>query len=367
MKIVHFSDLHLDVPFAWMGVAADVARERRNAQRRVLQRIALLVVDEDADALFCGGDLYEHDLFTPDTSAFLRDVFGGLAPRRVYLAPGNHDWLGPDSLYATESWPGNVHIFDEDRLQPVTLDDGLTLWGAAHRAPANTDGFLDGFRVDRSGVHIALFHGAELGSLHFEAEGKQPHAPFREAQLTQAGLHHAFVGHYHRARQTQLITYPGNPEPLSFGEDGGRGAVLATIGGDGSIQRQTYDVAETAVSDITVDVSGCGSRTEIVTAVEQALKQHRGIVRATIVGDVGADVDVQRSDLQGLRLPDIDACQYQLQLSAAYDLDAITHEKTVRGEFVREVREAQLDPNVERRVLVTGLRALAGRRDLEVS
>lgn len=252
-------------------------------------------------------------------------------------------------------------------VQPVTLDDGLTLWGAAHRAPANTDGFLDGFRVDRSGVHIALFHGAELGSLHFEAEGKQPHAPFREAQLTQAGLHHAFVGHYHRARQTQLITYPGNPEPLSFGEDSGRGAVLATIGGDGSIQRQTYDVAETAVSDIRVDVSGCGSRTEIVTAVEQALKQHRGIVRATIVGDVGADVDVQRSDLQGLRLPDIDACQYQLQLSAAYDLDAITHEKTVRGEFVREVREAQLDPNVERRVLVTGLRALAGRRDLEVS
>ena len=41
--------------------------------------------------------------------------------------------------------------------------------------------------------------------------------------------------------------------------------------------------------------------------------------------------------------------------------------KTVEDGVVREVREAQLDPNVERRVLVTGLRALAGRRDLEVS
>jgi len=366
MKIVHFSDIHLDAPFAWMGAGADVARERRNAQRRVLQRIVSLVVDEDADALFCGGDLYEHDLFTPDTSAFLRDLFGGLAPRRVYLAPGNHDWFGPDSLYATESWPGNVHIFDEDRLQPVELDDGLTLWGAAHCAPANTDGFLEGFRVDRSGVHIALFHGAELGSLHFEAEGKQPHAPFREAQLTQAGLHHAFVGHYHRARQTQLITYPGNPEPLSFGEDGGRGAVLATIGMDGSIQRQTHDVSQTVVSDVVVDVSGCGSRTEVVAAVERALKPCRGIVRAIVVGDIGADVDVQRSDFQSLRLPQIESCQFQLQISAAYELDTIAAEKTVRGEFVREVREAQLDPEVERRVLVTGLRALAGRRDLEV-
>ena len=79
-----FSDLHLDAPFAWMGAGAAVARERRNAQRWVLEKIAGLVVAEDADALFCGGDLYEQGFVTPATAAFLRPVFVYVPPRRAF-------------------------------------------------------------------------------------------------------------------------------------------------------------------------------------------------------------------------------------------------------------------------------------------
>lgn len=360
-----FSDLHLDAPFAWMGAGA-VARERRNAQRRVLQKIAALVESENADALLCGGDLYEHDLFTPDTGAFLCKVFGELAPRRVFLAPGNHDWFGPNSLYATERWPENVHIFQEDRLQPVELDDGLTLWGAAHRAPANTNGFLDHFNVEREGVHLALFHGAESGLLHFEAEGKRPHAPFREEQIVASGLHHAFVGHYHRPRHTHYLTYPGNPEPLSFGEDGDRGAVVATINSDGSVTRVPHNVAETSVGDLRVDVSGATSRSDVLGRVAAELGSMRGIARVFVTGEISADVDYGMADLQALRPPGVDACQFVVRTTPAYDLEAIALERTVRGEFVREVQEANLEPDRTRRILVTGLRALAGRNDLEV-
>jgi len=61
----------------------------------------------------------------------------------VYLAPGNHDWYGPESLYRLANWSPNVHLFTQDHLVPVNLADGLILWGAAHRAPANTDGFFE--------------------------------------------------------------------------------------------------------------------------------------------------------------------------------------------------------------------------------
>jgi exonuclease SbcD len=53
-------------------------------------------------------------------------------------------------------------------------------------------------------------------------------------------------------------------------------------------------------------------------------------------------------------------------LRAAYDLDAIAGEATVRGQFVRDVLDSQLEPSLRQRVLVTGLRALDGRDDLEV-
>ena len=53
-------------------------------------------------------------------------------------------------------------------------------------------------------------------------------------------------------------------------------------------------------------------------------------------------------------------------LQAAYDLDMISQEETVRGEFVREVIGQDLPEDDKRRILATGLRALDGREDLEV-
>ncbi|MPZ51075.1 MAG: metallophosphoesterase [Dehalococcoidia bacterium] len=51
----------------------------------------------------------------------------------------------------------------------------------------------------------------------------------------------------------------------------------------------------------------------------------------------------------------------------AYDFEAIKLEPTVRGQFVRDVLDAELEEAERERILVTGLRALDGRTDLEVS
>jgi exonuclease SbcD len=263
----------------------------------VLARIADLARDEGADALFCAGDLYEHDRFAPDTGNVLRSVFANLHPMRVFLAPGNHDWCGPASLYERVEWSPNVHVFKEDRLQPVELTDGVTLWGAAHRAPANTDGFLEGFSPHRSGIHLALFHGSESGWLKEQGEGKVPHAPFDAEQLERSGLHHAFVGHYHRPCDGHLHTYPGNPEPLGFGEDGERGAVIATIAADGSVSRQRRRVSISEMHDVQVDVTGCSSLQDVRNAVASVLHDRAGSGRVTLRGEIDLDIDLRPADM----------------------------------------------------------------------
>ena len=165
----------------------------------------LKLADEvDADAILCAGDLYEQERFTPDTREFIRGVFCR-TDRMIVIAPGNHDWLGPNSLYTQAAWSSNVHIFDHDSLTPLELDDGLTLWGAAFTRPTRTTGFLqDGFAVDRGGVHLALFHGSERRGLPFEIEGKAAYAPFAAEDIERAGLCHAFVGHHHTPRGDAL-------------------------------------------------------------------------------------------------------------------------------------------------------------------
>ena len=366
MKIVHFADLHLDSQFAWASASGEVARERRQALRYTLSRIVKLVGEESADALFCGGDLYEQERFTPDTAEFLRLAFAELQPKPVYLAPGNHDWFGPQSLYARVEWSQNVHVFTDRSLQPIALDDGLTLWGGAHLAPANTGNFLEGFRVKGGGVHVALFHGAERSWFSEQGDSKQPHAPFDASQIEETGLHHAFLGHYHRPKDAERHTYPGNPDPLEFGEDGERAAIVATIGADGSIQQVRRRVAVTSVGDLDLDVTGCTSRQQILERLEILGAGLSGIVRLTVGGELEPSVDVSESDLRSA-MRAFDAVEIRRgNLRAGYDVDTIREERTVRGQFVGDVLAAGLPPDEQRRVLITGLRALDGRADLEV-
>lgn len=362
MKLLLFSDLHLDMPFKWAGPV--LARKRRQSLRDALRRIASLAGEAGVDALLCGGDLYEQECYSSDTGEFLRTTFGELSPLPVYIAPGNHDWFGPASLYRRVAWTPNVRIFERDRLTPFTLTDGLTLWGAAHRAPANTDGFLDGFAVDRGGVHLALFHGSERRLLAFQESGKASHAPFDAADLERSGIHHAFLGHYHNPRDEVRYTYPGNPEPLSFGETGERGAVIATVNGDGSVVPERRRVATTEITDLDVDVTGCCGEQDVRDRVAAARSGVPGLLRITLQGELGPDVDVRPQDLGD---PAAGFAVRTGSIRVAYDLEMIRQEQTVRGQFVRDVLDsAELSEEERQRVVVTGLRALEGRSDLEV-
>ena len=97
-------------------------------------------------------------------------------------------------------------VFESDQLTAVTLGKGITLWGAAHRSPLQSDNFLRGFRVRGSGCRLALFHGAEVGFTGMVEAGADAHAPFRVEDISLSGLRHAFLGHYHRPRHDEFLT-----------------------------------------------------------------------------------------------------------------------------------------------------------------
>lgn len=363
---MHFADLHLDAPFAWAGAVDAASRRQRQRLREALVRIVDLALERRADALFCGGDLYEHEFVTPDTAEFLRSAFARAAPMRVFLAPGNHDWYGPGSLYSSVSWSANVHVFGEPTLRPVPLGHGVTLWGAGHSKPAGTSNFLAGFRAPPDGIHIALFHGAENGGFAEQDEGKERHAPFDAAELQAGGIRHAFLGHYHRPKDGERHTYPGNPASLAFGEEGLRGAVAATVDAGGRVSRERIRVAQQTAHDVDVDVTGCESQQAVRDRLAQRTEGLAGLVRVVLRGELAHTVDLREADIPDA-LGGFDAVQVRTgDLRPGYDIDALKEEQTVRGQFVSDVLDSDLADDERRRVLTAGLRALDGRRDLDV-
>jgi DNA repair exonuclease SbcCD nuclease subunit len=259
-----------------------------------------------------------------------------------------------------------VCVFQDRGLAPLTLADGVTLWGAAHCAPSGTPGFLSSFSVDRQGIHLALFHGSERSWITEQGEGKVLHAPFDSEEIKRAGLHHAFVGHYHRPRDTDTHTYPGNPDPLAFGEDGERAAVVVTVLPDGRIRRQRHRIGVTQVHDLEVDLTGSRNRGEVRERIAVAVAGRSGLARVTLLGEIAPELDLKPAELEDAA-PNLERLRIRVgPVRPGYDLDAIAQERTVRGQFVRDVRAADLPEETRRRVLLTGLRALDGRDDLEV-
>lgn len=366
VRLLLFSDLHLDAPFCW--APPEGARDRRRKLRETLGRVADLASRLGVDALCCGGDLYEHERFSAETGGLLRTTFADLHPLAVIISPGNHDWYGPASLYRQVDWSPNVKVLSEERLVPLSLADGLTLWGAAHRAPATTRNFLEGFHPDRSGVHLALFHGSERGGLARQEQGKVSHAPFSAEEIPRSGLHHALLGHFHTPVDGKWHTYPGNPDPLDFGEQGDRGAVLVTVAADGSVTRERHRVSSSLVSDVTVNVDGAMYMDQVLDRVRDALVGSEGFVRVTLAGEMDPGVDLRAEDIRRDSVArHLDGVAVRLgDLRLAYDVDALREEGTVRGLFVRKVLAADLSDDQRRRVLLTGLRALEGREELAV-
>ncbi len=356
MRVLHCADLHLERAFP--GLPAPWPEQRRQAIRDALRRIVALARDEKVDALTIAGDLYEDERARGETGAFLADTLGG-APCPVLIAPGNHDFWHPGALYARQAWPANVHVFRTATPKAVTVGP-VRIFGAAHLQPKGQSNLLEGVRVPDGSPAIALFHGAEVGQLPLEDAGKGDHSPFAEADVERAGFTYALLGHYHRPRVTDRLCYPGNPEPLTFGEADGGGAALVDLAA--RPPRVTLHRVRTfATADVTVDVTGCTHRDAVLDRVRAQLPAApRTAVRVRCTGELAPTVAV--SGRQVAAALGVDRCvAVDWAVRPALDLAVLLHAPDVRGEFVRAlVDRPDADSPLVQRALAAGLRALAG-------
>jgi DNA repair exonuclease SbcCD nuclease subunit len=255
MRLLLFSDLHLDVPH--LSLPAAEANAALAEARRTFLAICKLAQLLQVDAVCAAGNLYDQSSATQSTGHFLREGFADIDPIPVLLAPGSTDWYHSTSQYDDVRWSDNVIVFREARLAPVTFSDGGTVWGAAHTQRVE-DGFLSTLPAPDewpAGPHVALFHGCEqTDAEHEHATGLHrgpASAPFRRDDIHASGLAHALVGHLTIPRDTRLgvlpafepYTYAGRATPGHGGLPRYGGPVLVTIHEDGRVEEEWFDVA----------------------------------------------------------------------------------------------------------------------------
>ncbi len=233
LKILHTADWHLGVRFSSFGDEdrTKLTRARIDAVDRLLGTAESYSVN----AVLCAGDLF-------DTPAPDEHWWKGLAEkfqrrnwrdRPVFLLPGNHDPLQPNSVWSADhgfrrALPSWVHVVDRDAYE-FPLSEEAVLYAEPCRSQAGSEDLASRLPLRSPGdqrIRIGLVHGQT-----FDIAGHQTNFPIAADAAQQRGLNYLAIGDTHGFRElpprNTPTVYPGAPEATKFGElDAGFVAVV---------------------------------------------------------------------------------------------------------------------------------------------
>jgi DNA repair protein SbcD/Mre11 len=352
VRLIHLADLHLGwQPSGW---PEERATERRRRRDGVLERAVDVALSEGVDLAIVAGDLF--DRFDPDEAcveAALAQLHrledGGVLPVTV---PGNHDEITyGTSVYRRhrDTWPGLL-VTEPAPAHLATLELGgetVHLYGMAYTGGVTAADLpvRDFPRLERPGVHIAVFHGV-LGV----ADSGTRTLSLDEEGLAAARYHYVALGSLHDPLQHRFpagpAVYPGSPEAMGFA-DGGSGAVTVAAWDGERMDVQVVAVPVQPVRDIVLDLTPVDDIAEVDAFIASR-------------GDPDA---VQRVRLAGaLWLPELDAAALEDRHGDAFFhlevrdevsglapelLERWAQEASVRGAFVARML-ARIDGAGER-------------------
>lgn len=300
LKIVHTADIHAGKPLSF-----ELEEERRYIRRREIETTLWRIVDfareENAQILLIAGDLFEHLYARPSWVKDAASLFSTISETRVFMAPGNHDPLLPDSLYYSVDWPENVTVFDSAGLSRVSFEvNGIELdvYGLGWTTFVQRTPLIQGFKVERRDrLNIVLLHG--------DLAEESVYLPVHQDHISSSGADYFALGHIHVPMARNIggstVVYAGCPEPLDFGDEGQRGVYLVTCTGPGDLSAEFVPMAMRTVRAVELDLTGLDTGEQVrnaILSVDNREIRQRDIWKISLTGRLNPETGL---DLIGLR------------------------------------------------------------------
>jgi DNA repair exonuclease SbcCD nuclease subunit len=233
LRLLHTSDVHLGA-YDYRGAPAEQREHLEVAFRRVID----IGLEEGVDVALIAGDFFDNARIRQETFEFATRELARLG-RPIVLAPGNHDHVGPGSIYDrfdVSAAAQNVTLLRDPHGEAVTVDGlEIEVWGRSHTETMPDFQPFDGAppRGDAP-WQIGIGHG------HFIHPQALTHHAFHilEEQLAAAQRDYVALGHWEQltrvsAGEMGVAAYSGAPEGLG-GESGGH-VLIVDLMEDGEV------------------------------------------------------------------------------------------------------------------------------------
>ena len=275
IKILHTADWHIDAPL----------REFTDWQRRELRasllelpgKIADLCIREGCDLMLLSGDVFDGSYTREGYEAVFRALERVEIP--VFISPGNHDPYREGSVWIREQWPENVYLFRRNEITSFAIRElDCRIYGAAFTG-SDCPALLTDFHADCTERYALLVvHGDP-------ANPSSPYNPVAAAQVRDAGVDYAALGHIHAQGRFEagagICAWPGCAMGKGYDETGTKGVLIAEL--EDSVQIRFVPLNVPRFFGYDLDVSG-----DPVAAVEAILPPggSRDHYRIRLTGEV---------------------------------------------------------------------------------
>ncbi len=351
LKIVHASDFHIGAALSQFDTG--LVKMRGDEIRASLTRVVDFCKEKSADALVITGDLFDSHKPLKSDAEFVRNVLASLYPTDIYIIAGNHDYMCSGSPYEKENYfSENVHIFPCCEASFELPCKDTVFWGKSYDSSTTVPSF-ENTVMDSSKINIMLLHG--------DTEKSSPFNIITQKRLSSLPVNYAAFGHIHAGEIFGIgpvsCAYSGIVEGHSFKDSGTTGIIYAEI----SKEKTTLtpiDFSLRKFINLTIDVTA-RSENEIIADIAKQTNG-RDFFRVTLIGEhtenTPFDVKYIKDSLSG-KLHYLDISD---ETTPAYDFDLISEEDTLRGAFLRELRERSGSEEEFVTAAKIGLDALSG-------
>ncbi len=237
IKILHSADWHMDAPLR------QFPPEQRAFLRKKMLSVPGMIADvclrEGCDLVLLAGDLFDSNTYTAEGVEAVRRALEQMRVP-VFIAPGNHDFYGANSVWERENWPSNVYLFKKQELSAYRLLSlNCRVYGAGFTS-MDCPGLLGGFRAGGEEQYaLMVLHGDP-------SSPDSDYNPVTAAQVRDSGLDYLALGHVHAPGRfgagAGMCAWPGCPMGHGWDETGTKGVLVAELEQEASIRFIPLDV-----------------------------------------------------------------------------------------------------------------------------
>ncbi|MBT9140552.1 MAG: putative metallophosphoesterase YhaO [Dehalococcoidia bacterium] len=305
VRFLHTADWQLGMKVKMLGESADRVREvRLKTARNLIEK----TLERSVDFVIIAGDVFENNAVERHLITRVLEIFEEASRIPIYLLPGNHDPLTPDSIYKGHLWksaPNNVFLLDQKRPYPVKELNVILYPCPIEQKVSRLDptAWIKYEEDERDKIRIGVAHGA----LDIEGMVSNPNFPINPRRAEEAGLDYLALGDWHSLFRykgkdgIERTIYSGTPEPTAFDERNSGKAVFVKIEEPGSPpQIEEFESANLRWFEWEREITNPGQIADLREKIENISEPQNTLLRIGLrgVADLGAHLRV--NDLRKL-------------------------------------------------------------------